>query len=223
MAILTEENTGDINGYRVGVHHLVDPRIDRCKKHALGDIVTMALGGVLSGAMGWVGVAQWAEGRAEWLGTFLDMPNGVPSHDTFDRVFSMLDPDELASCLSTWDETLRDELTPPSGVIAIDGKRLRRCFGQAGKKSALHLLTAWASDARVVLAQQRVGDGNNEITEIPALLRKIDVSGCIVTIDAIGAQQKIVAQLTEKKADYVIGLKGNQRYRAEGQSERPAE
>lgn len=192
-------------GFKIGV--LVDPRIERCKKHHLSDILTIALGGVLSGAEGWIAVEQWGLGHQRWLETFLQLPNGIPSHDTFNRVFSRLDPEQLAECLSRWQETLSQEL---SGVIAIDGKRLRRCFGKAGKQSALHLLTAWASDARVVLAQEAVDGKENEITGIPRLLRKIDVTGAIVTFDAMGCQKAIADQIVAQQADVVMGLKGNQ-------------
>lgn len=188
---------------------LVDPRIERCKRHELGDILTIAVCAVLSGAEGWVGVEQWALGKRKWLRQFLQLPNGIPSHDTLSRVFARLDPGQLSYCLLQWTAGLATELSKAAGVVAIDGKTLRRSFDRAAEQSPLHLLTAWASEARLVLAQHNASRKGNEITAIPQLLSKLDVCGCTVTLDAMGCQKSVAQELTERGADYVMTLKKN--------------
>lgn len=199
-----------LEGQQIRFSILRDPRIERCKKHELGDIVAIAILAILCGAEGWIAVEQWGLSKERWLRGFLKLPNGIPSHDTFDRVFERLCPEQLSCMLLEWDAGLGLELRKYEGVIAIDGKTLRRSFDRARHQSSLHLLTAWSSDARTVLAQQAVNQKSNEITAIPELLKKLELKGNIVTIDAMGCQKSIAKDLDERGADYVLALKNNQ-------------
>jgi predicted transposase YbfD/YdcC len=184
-----------------------DPRVERTKQHNLLDIIMIAVCGVICGADGWVEIEQFGNEKHDWLKSFLDVPNGIPSHDTFGRVFARLDPVKFEGCFFYWVESLSEKV---AGVIAIDGKTLRRSHDDVNGKRALHMVSAWADENRMVLAQVAVDEKSNEITAIPLLLRQLALSGCIITIDAMGTQTKIAEQIIDEKGDYVLALKGNQ-------------
>ena len=185
-----------------------DPRIERTKEHLLIDILTIAILAVICGADGWVGIETYGKAKASWLQTFLALPNGIPSHDTFARVFARLDPEQLQQSFVSW---VRSVSRLSSGeVIAIDGKTARRSYDQGQGKGAIHMVSAWASQNRLVLGQKKVDDKSNEITAIPELLKVLDLHGCIVTIDAMGTQKAIAQQIIAQEGDYVLALKGNQ-------------
>lgn len=187
---------------------MTDPRIDRTREHLLFDIIVIAVCAVVCGADGWVDIAAYGASKQEWLKTFLSLPNGIPSHDTFGRVFSRLDPEELQQCFLAWVSKL-SEITKGS-IVSLDGKTLRRSFDHASKKAAIHMVSAWAGSNRMVLGQIKVDDKSNEITAIPQLLKMLEISGCTVTIDAMGCQKDIADGIIEKGGDYVLALKGNQ-------------
>jgi len=187
---------------------LEDPRVRRSQRHSLLAIVTIALCGVICGAESWVEIEQFGQAKADWFATFLDLPHGIPSHDTFGRVFAQLDARQFAACFADWMQAVADVLPPQ--VIALDGKTVRRAHDRAAGKGALHLVSAWASAGRLVLAQVAVDDKSNEITAFPLLLRQLALRGCIVTLDAMGCQTEIAAQVLTQGADYVLALKENQ-------------
>ena len=187
---------------------LPDPRIDRTKRHALLDIITIALCAVICGADSWVEVELFGKAKLAWLRTFLPLPNGVPSHDTFGRVFARLDPRQFERCFLAWVQSIAARTA--GEVVAIDGKTLRRSHDRTAGKAALDVVSAWAEANRLVLGQVAVNEGSNEIPAIPALLEMLAVEGCIVTIDAIGCQTAITQAIIDQGADYVIALKANQ-------------
>lgn len=187
---------------------LEDPRIDRTKLHLLSDIVTIAICGVICDADGWVDIENYGTAKYDWLKTFLALPNGIPSHDTFGRVFARIDPTQFQNCFIRW---MRNIYRLTNGeVVPIDGKTLRHSFDTTIDQSPIHIVSAWATANRLVLGQLKVDDKSNEITAIPELLKVLDIAGCIVTIDAMGCQKSIAAQIIEQKGDYVLALKGNQ-------------
>jgi predicted transposase YbfD/YdcC len=186
---------------------LKDPRVERSKRHMLLDIIVIAVCGVICGADNWVDVERFGKAKLEWFRSFLELPNGIPSHDTFGRVFARLEPEGFVRCFMAWAEGMREVL---GGHVAIDGKTLRRSHDHAGGKAALQLVSAWTWEARLVLGQRKVDGESNEITAIPALLELLELEGVIVTIDAIGTQKEIVQKVKDKEADYVLVLKGNQ-------------
>ena len=192
---------------------LLDPRVERTKHHQLLDIVLIAICAVVCGADGWVEVAAFGRAKKKWLKQFLALPHGIPSHDTFGRVFAALDAAEFQRCFLEWVQTV--SVLTAGQVVALDGKTLRRSHDQRQGKAALHLVSAWATANRLVLGQVAVDAKSNEITAIPALLRQLDLKGCIVTIDAIGTQTAIAEQIVAGGADYVLALKGNQKGLAE--------
>lgn len=186
---------------------LTDPRIDRTKYHQLLDILTIALCAIICGADEWVAMEEFGKAKREWFDTFLDLPNGIPSHDTFGRVFAALDPEQFAACFLAW---VQATVTVTDGaVIACDGKTARRCHDHGAGKAAVHTVSAWVSAQQLVLGQRAVDEKSNEITAIPALLDLLLLKGCIVTIDALGCQREIAATIIEKEADYVLALKEN--------------
>jgi hypothetical protein len=187
---------------------LTDPRLDRTKEHRLVEIVTIALCAVLCGADDWVAIETFGHAKEAWLRTFLALPGGIPSHDTFGRVFARLDPEEFRACFLAW---VRSVTGPEvgAGIVAIDGKTARRSHDRGRGKAALHLVSAWASANGLVLGQVATEQKSNEITAIPALLRLLALEGCTVTIDALGCQTAIAAQVIEQGADYVLALKDN--------------
>jgi predicted transposase YbfD/YdcC len=186
---------------------LTDPRIERKKEHLLQDIIIITISAVICGAETWNDVERYGHLKQDWLGTFLDLSNGIPSHDTFNRVFSAIDNHELESCFVNW---IKDVATLTDGeVVSIDGKSLRGSK-QRGSKSIVHMVSAWANTNGVSLAQRKVDEKSNEITAIPKLLEVLALQGCIVTIDAIGCQTEIADKIVEKQADYILAVKGNQ-------------
>jgi predicted transposase YbfD/YdcC len=187
---------------------LPDPRIDRTKRHELVDILTIGVCAVISGADSFEGMESYGQAKQAWLQTFLALPNGIPSHDTFNRVFAHLHAKKFQECFLAWIASIAEATA--GEVVAFDGKTLRHSFDRASSKAAIHMVSAWASTNRLVLGQVKVEDKSNEITAIPELLSMLALSGCIVSIDAMGCQTKIAAQIIEHEADYVLGLKGNQ-------------
>ena len=191
-------------------HHfadLTDPRIDRSRLHELLDIIAIAICAVVAGADSWDDIEDFGNAKITWLGTFLELPNGIPSHDTFRRLFERLDPDEFRRGFLGWIEALHE--ATERQVIAIDGKCLRRSFDRAKGKSALHLVHAWATANHLLLGQVAVDEKSNEITAIPKLLEMLSISGAIVTIDAMGCQKEIARTIRGREADYVLALKAN--------------
>jgi predicted transposase YbfD/YdcC len=187
---------------------LADPRCSLKRRHTLTDMIAIAIAGVLCGADGWVQIAQFGRAKRAWLEQFLELPHGIPAHDTFGRVFSLLQPEAFEACFRAWVETLREVI--PGEVVAIDGKTLRRSHDRGKGLAALHLVSAWATANRVVLGQVATDAKSNEITAIPQLLELLQLNGCIVTIDAMGCQTKIAERIVAQGGAYVLALKGNQ-------------
>jgi predicted transposase YbfD/YdcC len=185
---------------------LKDPRVERTKRHKLLDIIIIAICGTICGADGWVEIEEFGKQKEAWLKTILELPNGIPSHDTFGRVFAHLDPAEFEKCFFEWVQGISGKV---EGVIAIDGKTSRRSHDKANGKKALHMVSAWAAENRLVLAQVAVEKKSNEITAIPLLLQQLSLSGCIVTIDAMGMQKKITKHIVDDGGDFVLALKNN--------------
>jgi predicted transposase YbfD/YdcC len=192
---------------------VTDPRVERTKLHLLMDILVVAICAVICGADTWVEMEAYGRAKEKWLRQFLALPNGIPSHDTFARVLARLKPEEMQQCFLRWMQAV-SEVTQGE-VVAIDGKTLRRSFDRATGKSAIHMISAWASANRLVLGQQKVDAKSNEITAIPALLQLLELKGCIVTRDARGCQKAIVQTSIKPEADYVLTRKANQGLRYE--------
>lgn len=188
---------------------LSDPRRDNeNKRHELIDIIAIAILATICGAEHFTEMEEWGKANEEWLRTFLELPNSIPSHDTFGDVFARLDSTEFKKCFIAWVESIR---TATAGeVIPIDGKTMRRSHDRARGKGAIHLVSAWAARNRLTLGQVKVDEKSNEITAIPELLRLLYIKGCIITIDAMGTQKEIAELIREKGADYVLALKDNQ-------------
>ncbi len=185
-----------------------DPRIDRCKRHQLIDIIVIGICAVICSADSFVEMEEFGRAKRDWFETFLDLPNGIPSHDTFRRVFGKLKPAEFQRCFLDWVESVQEQTK--GEVIAIDGKALRGTFERSTSKLAIRLVSAWATGNSLVLGQVKTAEKSNEITAIPCLLKLLEIEGCIVTIDAMGCQTEIVEQIVEQGADYCLSLKGNQ-------------
>jgi len=185
---------------------LRDPRIKRRKKHLLLDIIVIALCGVISGCNDWQQIATFGRSRLDWLKRFLRLPEGIPSHDTFERVFDRLDPKAFQACFRAWMQALHEALG--LSQIAIDGKTLRG--SAASDLKGLHLVSAWATANCLSLGQVAVEEKSNEIPAIPKLLELLDVYGALVTIDAMGCQKEIAAKIVERGGDYVLTVKDNQ-------------
>jgi predicted transposase YbfD/YdcC len=186
--------------------YLTDPRIERTRVHDLFELVAVALCGTLAGADTWADIERFGNDRLTWLRTFLSLEGGIASHDTFGRVFAMLDPAELMACVQQWLDDLGREI---GKHIAIDGKTLRGSGDKAAARNPLHLVSAWASEARLTLGQVAVDSKSNEITAIPLLLELLNLKGAIVTIDAMGCQKEIAHKIVSSGGDYVLALKGN--------------
>ena len=189
---------------------LEDPRVERTREHRLLDLVFIAVCAVVSGANGFVGMEKFGKAKQAWLAKYLELPGGIPSHDTFGRVLSALKPEGFLDCFLSWVESL--QVRTAGKVIGIDGKTARASLDRAKGKSPLHVVSAWAADNRLVLGQVVTDEKSNEITAIPALLRLLELHGAIVTIDAMGCQKEIVAQVREQGGDYVLAVKGNQEH-----------
>ena len=187
---------------------LDDPRIDRTKRHELIDILTIALCGAIAGADSWVDVEAFGRRKEGWLRKMLELPNGIPSHDTFGRVFAMLDAEQFERCFTEWVLAVREVLQ--GEVVAIDGKTVRGSHDRYVGKGAIHMVSACACVSGVTLGQTRVDGRSNEITAVPRLLEMLEVKGCIVTLDAMGCQKEIASKILEEGADYVLAVKGNQ-------------
>jgi predicted transposase YbfD/YdcC len=192
-------------------HHfrdLADPRLGRLCKHDLLDILTITICAAICGQHAWTDIELYGETHHEWLATFLRLPNGIPAHDTYRYVFSRLDPAAFQRCFASWIEAL----SQVTGLkhIAIDGKSLRGSLDRAHGKAALHLVSAWATHNHLTLGQVAVDGKSNEITAIPRLLEVLDLAGALVTIDAMGCQKAIAAQVVEAGGDYVLAVKENQ-------------
>ena len=186
---------------------LTDPR-RRKVTYPLINIVAIALCAVIAGADDFVTIAAWGRQKRAWLARFLDMTSGIPSHDRFNALFKAIKPAEFERCLLSWVTSLHE--VTAGQVVAIDGKTLRQSFDKADAKSAIHMVSAWATANHISLGQVVVDQKSNEITAIPKLLELLDVSGCLVTIDAMGCQAEIAGQIIEGKADYVLAVKANQ-------------
>ena len=185
-----------------------DPRVDRTKEHKLIDMIAIAICGVICGAQGWVDIELFGKSKLPWLKTFLELPNGIPSHDTFGRVFSRIDAQEFQLAFYEWVWAVNDIVQ--GQIINIDGKQLRGSKDKVLGKRAIYMVSAWAEENELVLGQRKVDEKSNEITAIPELLKLLTVSGCIVTIDAIGTQTNIAKTIIEAEADYVLSVKENQ-------------
>jgi predicted transposase YbfD/YdcC len=187
---------------------LDDPRTGNALRHRLLDIMVIALAAVLCGADDWTDVELFGTCKEAWFRTFLDLPNGIPSHDTFGRVFSRLDPEQFRSCFLSW---IRAVSTLTQGqVINIDGKTVCGSRDTSAGRAAIHMISAWAAANHLVLGQLKVDGKSNEITAIPELLHALAVDGCTVTVDAIGCQKDIAETIIAKGGDYVLALKDNQ-------------
>ncbi len=185
-----------------------DPRVERTKLHKLEDIVFIAIASVLSGIESWNEMEMYGNVKKPWLETFLELPNGIPTHDTFNRFFSALEPEEFENCFLEWVSSMI--IRTNGEVVSIDGKTMRGSRNQ-GCKSATHIVSAWADKNELVLGQVKVNEKSNEITAIPKLLKVLLLEGCIVTIDAMGCQKKIAKQIINKNADYILAVKENQK------------
>ena len=185
-----------------------DPRIERTKLHQLIDVITIAICAVICGADSWVAIETYGQAKKEWLKRFLELPNGIPSHDTFARIFSLIDPQNFQECFVSWMKSVA-HLTDGE-VIAIDGKSLKHSYDKKAGNRSINMVSAWAATNKLVLGQRKVDSKSNEITAIPELIKVLDISGCIVTIDAIGCQKEIVNLISQKDGDYIIALKKNQ-------------
>lgn len=187
---------------------LEDPRSETNLSHPLINVVSIAILGVICGADDWVAIETYGKAKADWLGTFLDLSRGIPSHDTFGRVFRWLDEVAFQAKFAEW--TARICQATAGQVVAIDGKKLRRSYDRRHARDGIWIISAWASDNRMVLGQRKVAEKSNEITAIPQLLAQLDLSGCVVTVDALNTQTAIAQQIVDAQADYIMAVKGNQ-------------
>ena len=185
-----------------------DPRAQHSIDHLLVDIMLVTICAVICGADSWVDVENYGLAKQEWLATFLELPHGIPSHDTIERLFARLRPAELQQCFVSWVQSVFE--ISGGQLIAIDGKSLRGSYERGGKRAMIHMVSAWATQTRIVLGQGKVNEKSNEITAIPELLKVLDLDGAVVSIDAMGCQTAIAAQIVAQNGDYVLALKGNQ-------------
>lgn len=186
---------------------LPDPRMKKKTKHNLLDMITIMICAVICGANGWVEVEEYGKSKEDWFKTFLELPNGIPSHDTFGRLFAMISTEELERCFQRW---IQSVVQAVEGGVHIDGKQLRRSYDTASNTSAIHMVSAWASSTGLILGQVKTEEKSNEITAIPELLKMLELKGCIVTLDAMGCQKRIAEQIIKQDGDYILALKGNQ-------------
>lgn len=187
---------------------LQDPRSGNAKVHIFLEILIIAICAVICGADGWSDIELFGKNKKEWLKTFLKLPKGIPSHDTFGRVLAQIKPEEFQKRFIAWVQAI-EQLTTGQ-VIAVDGKKLRRSHDRDSGKAAIYMVSAWATQNQLVLGQTKVADKSNEITAIPELLQLLEISGCIVTIDAIGTQTEIAEAIVAGGGDYLLALKENQ-------------
>jgi predicted transposase YbfD/YdcC len=206
---MTELKEQDMPKLLEHFHGLEDPRIERCKEHLLLDIITIAICAVIGGAENFVEIATFGQARKDWFSKFLALPNGIPSHDTFNRVFGKLKPSSWQNCFMKWARSVvgPDLAKGEDYQVCIDGKTAR---GSAGVGiEAVHMVNAWASHSQIVLGQGAVADKSNEITAIPILIENLELAGAVVSIDALGTQKDIAWTIREHQADYVLALKDN--------------
>jgi predicted transposase YbfD/YdcC len=189
---------------------LEDPRIQRCQRHKLGDILFLAVAAMVGGANDFVAMEKFGHAKRAWLEKYLELPNGIPSHDTIGRVFAALDGAQFIDCFLAWVKTIHE--VTAGEIIAVDGKTVRASLDRARGKNPLHVVNAWASANRMVLGEVMVDAKSNEITAIPKLLQVLELRGAIVTIDAMGCQKEIAAKVREREADYVLTVKANQEH-----------
>lgn len=201
---MPQDRTASIVEHFAGVE---DPRMERKREHRLMDILVIAISAVVCGANDWVAVETFGKAKENWLRTFLALPHGIPSHDTFGRVFALLKPEQVQTSFVSWIQAVAQ--VTAGQVVAIDGKTVRHSYDRRSGKAAIHMVSAWATQNHVVLGQLKTEEKSNEITAIPALLRLLDVSGCLVTIDAMGCQRTIAQQIVTGGGDYVLALKRN--------------
>jgi len=199
-----------VQGILAVVQEVPEPRREHGKLHLLPDILVMALCAVVAGCDDFVEMQAYAQAKQEFFARFLRLPHGIPSHDTFNRVLSLLSPRALEECLVRWLRELHKLQDLKGEVVAIDGKALRRTIARSTGRARLHLVSAWATSHGLTLGQEAVAEKSNEITAIPTLIRRLDLEGATVTIDAMGCQQEIAVEIREAGADYVLALKGNQ-------------
>jgi len=199
---------GADNGLREFFEGLSDPREGQNIWHPLSNILTIAICGAICGADNWVDIEMFGNAKYEWLSGFLDLRHGIPSHDTFSRVFRSLNPQEFEACFLRWTSQLRVRLS--GEVLSVDGKTQRGSKDGSLGLAALEMVSVWASENELVLAQERIAEGTNEISVIPALLRMLDIENTIITVDAIGCQTEIAQTIVDQRADYVLALKANQ-------------
>jgi len=185
---------------------MADPRVDRTKDHDLVDILVIAICALLCAAESFNDMEDFGKAKEDWFRTFLQLRNGIPSHDTFNRVFAAIDPKEFLECFLRWTQSLRQAVAQE--IVALDGKALRRALNR--DENPKYVVSAWAESNNLVLGQLKVDEKSNEITAVPELLRVLELAGCIVTVDAMGCQKKIAKEIIEADADYVLALKGNQ-------------
>jgi predicted transposase YbfD/YdcC len=202
----TPENQLAKNSLIAHLSEVPDPRIDRRKDHDLIDVLVIAVCTLLCAGESFNDMEDFGKAKYDWFKTFLNLRNGIPSHDTFNRVFAALDPKQFLDCFLRWTQSLRQAVAQE--VVALDGKALRRALDR--DQSVKYIVSAWAESNGLVLGQLKVADKSNEITAVPELLRVLELSGCIVTLDAMGCQKKIAQEIQEADADYVLALKGNQ-------------
>jgi predicted transposase YbfD/YdcC len=205
---MTMSEEVEIGGIAKHFGKVKDPRKERTRRHKLLDIILIAICGVICGADSWVDIELFGKSKLNWLKTFLELPNGVPSHDTFGRVFAAINPEEFEKGFMEWVQAI-NELTQGQ-VIAIDGKQLRGSRDGENGKNAIYMVSAWAVENQLVLGQHKVDEKSNEITAIPKLLKLLEITGCIVTIDAIGTQTKIAKAILDRDGDYLLAVKENQ-------------
>lgn len=185
-----------------------DPRVPYLVLHPLINLITIALCALIAGAESWTEVATFGERKKTWLSRFLDLTNGIPSHDTFSTVFAQLKPESLRDSFISWAQAVFQQVS--GGQVAVDGKKLRHSFDTASGQPMINMVSAWATEANLVLGQLKVAEGSNEIVAIPQLLKLLELKGCIVTIDAMGCQKEIAEQIVSQEADYLLAVKANQ-------------
>ena len=188
--------------------NIEDPRIERTKLHKLVDIVVIAICAVIAGGDNWEDIEEFGKARIEWFQTILEIPNGIPSHDTFNRLFARIEPEQFQKSFISWMKSASELIG--GQVIAIDGKVVRRSHDNGIGKAAIDMVSAWATANQLVLGQVKVDEKSNEITAIPILLDTLNIAGCIITIDAMGCQTEIAKKVVDRGGEYALALKGNQ-------------
>jgi predicted transposase YbfD/YdcC len=200
----TKSNSNTIFPY---FSEMQDFRINRKKQHLLTDIITIAIAAILSGMKSYDEIEDFGLAREDWLRSFLELPNGIPSHDTINRVFSHMDPIKFEACFRNWVDSILEGY--PGGLISIDGKTIRGAKSHR-VKSPIHMVSAWAGDNNLVLGQLKVDEKSNEITAIPELLKSLFIKGCLISIDAMGCQEDIAGCIVDGQGDYLLAVKNNQ-------------